>query len=845
LLIRENGVRTLLTLFLGAAALFGGPLAPARLRVEYLFHPEGIDVTPPRFSWIPGHTEKGQKQTAYQIQVSCRGAVVWDSGKVNSAGFTQVEYAGKSLTSDTDYTWTVKYWDSAGASSVYSAPDKFSTGLLKPTDWKAEWITGGNLLSSSITLAKPVRRARVFVAAAGYYELHLNRHRVGGHMLDPAWTEFDKRMVYSVYDVSGQIANGENNIAALMGRGWWGKDRKQSPRLLLQLQGEYTDGTAFVFGTGPEWHSEPGPVKADDIYDGETYDARETAIKAVEKATVSPMPGVTLSWQAMPAIEVVDTFVPHKMTEPQAGVYVFDFGQNFSGWAQIKVRGPAGTKVRIRYAETLHPDGNLSTENLRTARAADTFILAGTGDIETYEPHFTYHGFRYAELTGLPGAPTLDTIRGRVVHTNVVPIGGFSSSNPMLNALQHAMTWGIKTNLHSTVTDCDQRDERLGWMADAHLSAETAIFDFDMAAFYTNFLRDIRDAQASDGAVPNVVPYITRYNPNRVGDPAWGAAYPFILRFVYEAYGDRRAISEHYEGIRKFADYLHSRAPDGLMTYSSYGDWVPVDSTPKLLAATWAYIETLDTVAKAANVLGKESEASTYKKLAQQARDAFNKKWLTAEGHYVPGNQAAQVLALAANIATPEAAKSATSYLVDLINYHDNAHLTTGILATKYLWPVLIAARQPDLAYDVLTQPDYPGYGFMLNHGATTLWELWQERTGGKMNSHNHHMFASVGTFLYRSLAGINATKPGYETIRIEPQMVHGLDWAAASTETVRGLLSSAWHKVDTGYTLDVTVPFGSTATIVFPKLQMTNPTMSGTLEVGSGTHHFVVKEKE
>jgi alpha-L-rhamnosidase len=837
-----------LTLFLGAASLFGGPLAPTRLRVEYLDHPEGIDVAKPRFSWVPGHTEKGQKQTAYQVAVSVGGSVMWDSGKVNSADFTQMEYSGTPLTSDTDYNWRVKYWDGAGNVSPLSEPAFFNTGLLKPTDWKAQWITGGNLLTGTIDFEKPIRRARVFATAAGYYELSLNGKRIGSHVLDPAWTEFSKRLVYSVYDVTPELLQTANVFTVLLGRGWYGKDIKQQPRLLLQLQGEYTDGTPFVFGTGPDWptwFAYPGPIKMDDIYDGETYEMSAGMMEHGKLATVTSMPGVTLSWQAMPAIEVVDTLVPHKMTEPAPGVYVFDFGQNFSGWAQIKVRGPSGTKVRIRYAETLHTDGNLSTENLRTARATDTYILAGTGALETYEPHFTYHGFRYAEVTGLPGAPTLDTIRGRVVHTNVAPIGGFSSSNPMLNSLQHAMTWGIKTNLHSTVTDCDQRDERLGWMADAHLSAETAIFDFDMAAFYTNFLRDIRDAQAPDGAVPNVVPYITRYNPNRVGDPAWGAAYPFILRFVYEAYGDRRALSEHYEGIRKFADYLHSRAPEGLMTYSTFGDWVPVDSTPKLLAATWAYIETLDTVAMAANVLGKESDAATYKKLAQQARDAFNAKWLTSEGHYAPGNQAAQVLALAANIARPDAAKTATSYLVDLINYHDNAHLTTGILATKYLWPVLIAARQPDLAYDVLTQPDYPGYGFMLNHGATTIWEIWQERTGGKMNSHNHHMFASVGTFLYRSLAGINATKPGYESIRIEPQMVHGLDWAAASTETIRGLVSSAWRKVDTGYTLDVTIPFGSTATIVFPKLQMANPTISGTLEVGSGTHHFVVKEKE
>ncbi len=849
-------MRTLLITLLFAGSLFAGPLAPTRLRVEYLNHPEGVDVAAPRLAWLPGHTGRGQRQSAYQIQVD--GA--WDTGKVSSADFTQVEYAGKPLASDTAYRWRVKFWDANGAESPWSEYATFSTGLLQPGDWHARWITGGGLLTGSITLAKPVKRARVFVAAGGYYDLRINHRRIGHHVLDPAWTEFSKRLLYSAYDVTREVDSGANSLAILLGRAWYGKDLKQPPRVILQLQGEYQDGTPFVFGTGADWKVLPSPILADDVYDGETYDARrEHPSASGAAATVADMPGVALSWQAMPAIEVVDTLLPHTMTEPAPGVFVFDFAQNFSGWAQIRVQGPAGTKVRIRYAETLHPDGNLSTENLRSAKATDTYILRG-GSVESWEPHFTYHGFRYVELTGLPGLPTLDTVRGREVHTAVAPIGGFSSSNPMLNALQNAMAWGIKTNLHSTVTDCDQRDERLGWMADAHLSAETAIFDFEMAAFYTNFLRDIRDAQTPGGAVPNVVPYITRYNPNRIGDPAWSAAYPFILRFVYEAYGDRRALTQHYEGIKALADFLHSKAPEGLMTYASYGDWVPVDATPKLLAATWAYIETLDTVAMAAGVLGKPADEAAYRQLAQQARDAFNKQWLTPEGYYAPGNQAAQVLALAANIPPKDKAAGVLSYLVDEINYHDNAHLTTGILATKYLWPVLIAGRQPDLAYDVLNQPDYPGYGYMLNHGATTLWELWQERTGGKMNSHNHHMFASVGTFLYRSLAGINQVQPGYAEIRIEPQMVHSLDWAGASTDTVRGPVSAAWHKADTGYTLDVTIPIGSTAVIVLPKLQMAAPVVAESghavanvrdeganllVNAGSGAWHFTVKERE
>jgi alpha-L-rhamnosidase len=881
-LVRSLSISILL---LSSFAAWAGPGAPARLRTEYIENPAVIDTPAPRFSWVLEHTERGQKQTAYQIQVGAsprfETADAWDSGNQSSGASSQIEYAGKPLASDVAYFWRVRYWDAAGVESPWSQPASFHTGLLNASDWKAKWITGGTLLRRSFTLAAPVKRARVFVAATGYYELHIDGHRVGHHVLDPGWTDFRKRVLYSAYDVTANLAPGRNAVAVLLGRGWFTKALHDPPNLILQLEGEYQDGSPFSIVSDSEWQSFESPITMDDIYDGETYDARkehpgwDTADfdESGAPCAAANLTGVTLSAQAMPAIEVVDTLLPHKISQPRAGVYVFDFEQNFSGWAALRASGEPGEKIRIRYAETLNPDGTLNTENLRGARATDTYILRGGGSTEHYEPRFTYHGFRYVEITGLTGAPTLATVRGREVHTAVASVGGFSSSNQMLNDLQSAMAWGIKTNLASVPTDCDQRDERLGWMGDAHLSAETAIFNFDMAAFYDNFLRDIRDSQGEGGEVPNIVPYITRFNPNRVGDPAWSAAYAFIYRFVYENYGDRRALAEHYEGVKALADFLTKHAPQGIIDYAFFGDWVPVDATPKEFAGTWAYIEVLDTVAWAADILGKKSDREVYLGRLTKARDALYAKYYDASGHYTPGTQAAQVLGIAAQAGPPEATKKALSYLVDRINYHDNAHLTTGILATKYLWPVLAAGGQPDLAYDVLTRPDYPGYGFMLSHGATTLWELWQERTGPKMNSHNHHMFASVGTFLYRTLAGINEVKPGYDEIRIAPFLAHGLDWASASTETIRGEVATSWHRIDTGYALDVTIPVGSSATVILPKLELGSPvvTESGQaifaggaanigpagvgdialkddrfeLKIGSGTYHFKVGEQE
>jgi alpha-L-rhamnosidase len=488
---------------------------------------------------------------------------------------------------------------------------------------------------------------------------------------------------------------------------------------------------------------------------------------------------------------------------------------------ELRVRGPRGARVQLRHAELLYDDGALNVENLRAAKATDVYYLRGDGREEVYQPRFTYHGFRYVELSGYPGAPEFDTVRAKVVHSAVRPTGGFTSSKQILNQIQRNILWGIQDNLHSIPTDCNQRDERQGWMADAHLYAETAMLNFDMAAFYTNFLRDIHDTQGADGTVTDTVPH--RFG-SRPADPAWGMAYPLLTWYMYEYYGDRRILAQHFDGVKAWTDYLRTRSHDGIVDYSYYGDWVPIDKTPGSLVSTACYYWSADLVSRMAAILGKPGDADAYHKLAGTIKDAFNGKfWNAAAGKYANGSQTAQILPLFLNMAQGEQMGESLSLLRDDLVYTHNTHLTTGILGTKYLFPLLTRTGNSDLAYELATQTTYPSWGYMVENGATTLWELWQNKTGPSMNSHNHPMFGSLGAWFYNALAGINPdeSRPGFEHIVIAPQVVRDLKWASGSLDTIRGRVSSAWSRTDAGLRLEITIPTGSDAEVRIPELEL------------------------
>jgi len=829
----------------------GGPAAPVHLQCEYLSDPLGIDVRQPRFSWVLQHTERAEKQSAYQILVATQVERLrqgqgdeWDSGKIASENSIQVVYAGKGLESGHTYYWKVRYWDKQGNASPYSSVAQFEMGLLTGEEWKGEWIGGANQLRTEFSLSSPALRARAYICGVGYYELRVNGRKVGDNVLDPAWTTYDKRLLYTTYEVTPLLRSGKNALGVLLGNGWYG-----SKALLLQMNVELAGGKHLSVVSSPAWKVKGGPITSDGVWEGETYDARLETVgwdgpgfedSAWTAAEVAKNPGGTISAQMMPPIQIVDSLVPVAMTNPKPGVYVYDMGQNMSGWVRLRASGPRGSVVTLRFSELIYDSGMINRANIRGAKSRDIYVLKGEG-IEEYEPRFTYHGFRYVEVTGYPGTPSLDSVRGRSVHTAVETTGSFAASKPILNQVQKLIRWSQLTNLFSVPTDCDQRDERQGWMGDAHVTAEEAMLNFDMPAFYTNFVRDIHDIQGSDGTVTDTVPH--RYG-RRPADPAWGTAYPLLCWYMWEQYSDRRILEENYEGLKRYVEFLRSRAVENVLSYFYYGDWVAVQPTPGALTSDAYYYYDTEILSKIAQLLGKSDDAQSYSQLAGQIKDAFNRKFLDPNtGDYANGSQTANAMALFLDLVPKDRRDDVIRNLQNDIVYTHNTHVTAGFIGIKYLLPLLTSIGRSDLAYELATQTTYPSWGYMLERGATTLWEIWQEKTGPSMNSHDHAMLGSVGAWYYQALAGINlgSDGAGYRHLRIEPQVVEDLTWVSATVETIRGRVSSSWTHSPGVTTLEVTIPVGSDARVVIPtEREMTDVTVQEGEHVVWEKGHYV-----
>ncbi len=1068
-----------LTLFAVSAAMLAGlqmqaAVAPVKLQCEYRVNPLGLDVAQPRLFWQVESGERDQAQTAYQLLVASSEKLLkagkgdlWDSGKISSDETVNIVYAGKPLTSGEPCFWKVKVWDKNGKASDWSAPAKWSMGLLEPSDWQGKWIgldqggktnsfaganwmwfpegnpaesapvceryfrrvfelpanaavsaatieitaddqfdlyvngqaagkgthwtepgtfavgvllkPGKNILAVAarnvgnnpnpagvlaklkvefkfgtpltfitgegwrsatnfetgwtalafddaawtnvkllgeygtqswgiiqsddrplparhlrreFSVEKKVRRATAYVCGVGLSELYLNGQKVSDDVLSPAIAAYDKRAFYVTYDVTEQLRLGDNAVGVMLGNGRYYAPRVRVPaecltfgypKLRLQLNVEYTDGTASQIVSDENWKvTDAGPIRANNEFDGEQYDARmempgwsqpkfdESKWQPVE--LVKPGAPV-LSAQISEPIRVVETLKPIAMTNPKPGVYIFDLGQNMAGWCRLKVSGPAGVIVKLRHGEEVNPDGSLYTANMRSAKAEDNYILKGDG-VETYEPRFTHHGFRFVEVTGFPGKPELNAIEGKVVHDALPKVGEFATSNPLINQIYHNIYWGTRDNYRSMPTDMP-RDERQGWMGDRQEVSKGETYLFNIAPLYAQWLTDINDAQRADGSVPDVCP---AFWPLYQDGIVWASTYMIVPHMMYDQYGDIGILQKHYDSLKHWTDYMAKYLENDLMPRNTYADWcfppqlksemTAINSTdPKLttdgnMMSTAIFYHDLQLMARSARLLGKTADAEQFETLAGKIKAAFNKRYYNSElGYYDNGTQTSCVLPLAFGMVPDEFKARVFAHLVHKITVESDNHLGTGLIGGHYLMRVLSNNGRPDLAYTIATQTTYPSWGYMISKGATTVWELWNGDTADAgMNARNIVMLiGDLNIWLHEYLAGIRPAAPGFKKTIIKPEPVGDLTWAKANYDSIRGRISSEWHQSAGTFDLKVTIPANTAATVYLPAKDVQSVTENGkalakisgvksvkmeagraVLEIGSGNYHFV-----
>ncbi|MEU8639273.1 family 78 glycoside hydrolase catalytic domain [Amycolatopsis sp. NPDC048633] len=722
------------------------------------------------------------------------------------------------------------------------------------------------LLRKSFTVSKPIASARLLTTALGLQETHLNGAKVGAEVLAPGWTDYAKRLQYRVSDVTGQVRQGENVLGAMVGNGWYSgsvgiagsQKYGTEPWYSAQLKLTFTDGTTATVATDGTWKTGDGPIRADDLYQGETYDARlasgwdrpgfDDRAWAAPRVKTGTKPNLVS--QVDNGVTVQQEFKPVAWTQPKPGVWVADLGQNFSGWNRLSVTGPAGTTVTMRHAEVLNPDGTIYTTNLRAAQATDRFTLAGTGGTETYEPRFTVHGYRYVELTGLPSAPTAATLTGRAMWTAGAQPGTFTTSNAQVNQLQHNILWGERSNMLSVPSDCPQRDERLGWTGDIGIFAGTSTFNLDVANFLGKFSDDLVDAQHADGSFTDVAPGVL----DGSGTAGWGDAGVIVPYTLWQRYGDTGVINEHFAAMVKWVEYLRSTSgADLIRDHQTFGDWLNVnDNTAQDLISTAFFAWSSRLVSRMAAATGHTAEATKYGTLADQIGTAFTNRFVQADGTVGANTQTGYVLALAFGLLPANRVQPAADKLAARVAAA-NGHLSVGFLGVENLLPVLAAHGHADVAYQVLLQPDFPGWGYMIGHGATTIWERWDGiKPDGSfndpgMNSFNHYGLGSVGDFLYRSVGGLSPASPGYASLLVAPRPGGGLTSAKSAYETPYGGAVSDWSVSAGKLTLRVTVPAGSSATVQVPTSQPGSvvappeavPSSTGSYFVPAGSYTF------
>jgi len=873
------------------------------LLTENKFNPIGIDIAIPRFSWAIESAKRNTSQTAYEIKITEGKKLVWSSEKVSSSQSVMIDYAGLKLSSNTKYIWQVRVWDNQGAASQWSSSNSFQTALFSVSDWKAKWIVPGfgeasnrpsPIFRKQFASSKKVVSAIANITAHGMYEAQINGQRVGDAYLTPGWTSYATRLQYQTYDVTNLMKTGLNAIGVSLGSGWYrgiigfsnnkdfyGKDIA----LLFQLNITYSDGSKEVVISDDSWKANTGSIEYSEIYNGETVDARKEKVgwattnfndEAWLPAKLASFDKVNLIATQNELVKKHEVFKPIKIFTTPKGEKVIDFGQNLVGWVVMKAKGNEGDKITLSHAEVLDKVGNFYTENLRAAKAQNTYVLSGMG-VETFEPHFTWQGFRYLRIEGYPGEITADNFYAVALYSDMKTTGDFTSSNTLVNQLQHNIQWGQKGNFLDVPTDCPQRDERLGWTGDAQVFSRTATFNMNVHSFFAKWLKDLA-ADQKEGKVPFVVPNVI--GADALNSTGWADVATIIPWNLYIAYGDKKILADQYASMKAYVESINKVAKDDLWNSGfHFGDWLfyrPEDDndgksavTDKYLIAQCFYAHSTQLIINAATVLNKKEDVALYTAQLIRVRAAFMKEYVSPNGRLISGTQTAYTLALNFDMLPENLRQQAAKRLVDNIESYGN-HLTTGFLGTPYLCHVLTRFGYTNVSYKLLLQEQYPSWLYPVKMGATTIWERWDGQKPDSsfqsvgMNSFNHYSYGAIGDWMYRQMVGLDTYEDGvgYKHSKVQPHIGGGFTNATASLETYYGKLSSGWKLQGDEIYFDVTIPANTIASVFIPTKEVAKVSENGQAlssvnglkiigqkedyletQLGSGEYHFIIKK--
>jgi hypothetical protein len=887
---------------LGLACLLFAPLPPVsgalvatNLLCDFTANPLGVDEVSPHLSWqlqpdlstqMPPDSAafRDQSQTAYQILVaSSLGALaadrgdLWDSRKVSSGSSVDIAYAGLPLASAQPVFWKLRVWDQSGRVSAWSSPATWTMGLLAASDWRGSWLCAETnaplpIFRREFVVKPGLQRALIFICGLGQYELTANGQKIGNNLLAPGWSKYDKTCLYDTYEITANLRPGANALGVMLGNGMYNVEKSRRytkftgsfgpPTLIAQLHLFYSNGTSEVIATDPSWRAASGPMTFSSVFGGEDFDARLEPLRWNQPgfddanwlpAVAAKGPGGNLKGLscAAPPVQAFETFYPGLTNTIRPGLTVYDLGQNTSFMIRLEAIGPRGSSVRIVPAELLNPDGTVNRDSCGGGRAWWQYTLAGTGD-ENWSSRFFYHGCRYLQVecraaTTNGELPVVESLAGLVVHSASTPVGEFACSNDLFNRIHTLIRWAQRANIVSVLTDCPHR-ERLGWLEQYHLNGPSLRYEFDLTRLYTKGMNDMADSQLGDGLVPDIAPEYPVFRDGFRDSPEWGSSFVIVPWQQYQFTGDRELLRRYYDGMKRYVHYLGSKSNGGIVSHG-LGDWYDIGPkppgfsqlTPNSLTATAFYYYDTWILAQSAALLERSDDAKNFADQARSIRAVFNARFFNPTNHvYATGSQCANAIPLVMNICEPENRAVVLDAIVADIRRHGNA-ITAGDVGYRYLLRALAEGGRSDVIFDMNNQSDKPGYGYQLKMGATSLTEAWD---GNRADSQDHFMLGQIMEWFYSDLAGIASDPdgPGFEKIIIHPQAVGDLTWVKAAYNSVHGRIACEWHKTDSTFSLHLSIPANTTATVYLPAANVKSVTESGQPAAKSLGVHFVRK---